>query len=99
MMAPGLMASVPADARDAVGMVVAVAHQVELARGGDGAGDAVVVVHRYAPALKLPAKQLAMNPHMLVLPRVGADAVEIAIVVAKYHVDGAGGSRVPIGGR
>jgi hypothetical protein len=69
-------------------MVVAVANHVEFSRGGQRSRDAVVVIHGEAPAVELAAKQFAMQANLLVMPRVGRDAEEVAVVVAEDDVDG-----------
>jgi hypothetical protein len=82
-----------ADARDIEDVIVAVAHHVEFARRGQRAGDAVVVIHGEAPAVELAAKQLAVEADIVVIPRVGGDAEEVAIVIAEDDVDGPGNPR------
>ena len=43
-------------------------------------------------AVELAAKELAVEADVFVMARVGGDAVEVAIVVAEYDVDGPGKS-------
>src|ERR1035438_1103526 len=81
-----------ADARDIEHMVVAVTDHIEFARGDKRAGDAVVVIHGEAPTVEFAAKQFAVEADVLVIPRVGGDAVEVAIVVAEHDGDGPGES-------
>ena len=77
-----------ADAGDVEDVIVAVAHHVEFARRGQRAGDAVIVIHGESLAVELAAKQLAVEAQVVVMPCVGGDAVEVAIVIAEDDVDG-----------
>ena len=45
------------------------------------------MVHDEAAAVEFAAKQFAVEVDISVLPRVGSDAVKVAIVVAEYDVD------------